>query len=77
MPIWALSAYSIGFILGYVAYDCTHYSLHHFSTKNEAVRSLQRGHMEHHDTIYPQEANFGVTSPLWDYVFGTHISHLK
>jgi sterol desaturase/sphingolipid hydroxylase (fatty acid hydroxylase superfamily) len=35
------------------------------------LRPLADWHAEHHDPRVMQRANFGVTSPLWDYVRGT------
>lgn len=35
------------------------------------LRPLAQWHAVHHDPRLMQKANFGVTSPLWDYVRGT------
>lgn len=58
-----------GLILGYVAYDLTHYATHHFKVRWAAFQYIRRYHLHHH-TQTP-EKRFGVTSPLWDIVFGT------
>jgi sterol desaturase/sphingolipid hydroxylase (fatty acid hydroxylase superfamily) len=58
-----------GFILGYLAYDYTHFYLHHVVPKTKAGRQLREGHMRHH--FQDHGYGFGVSSPLWDLVFRT------
>jgi len=58
-----------GLILGYVCYDMTHYATHHFKVRSAALQYIRRYHLHHH-TQTPDK-RFGVTSPLWDIVFGT------
>lgn len=58
-----------GFILGYLAYDLTHYATHHFPMRWGFLKYLKRYHMMHH--YKTPNARFGVSSPLWDFVFGT------
>ncbi|CAJ2657906.1 unnamed protein product [Trifolium pratense] len=58
-----------GGLLGYVMYDCTHYYLHHAQPKTEVPRNLKKYHLNHHFRI--QDKGFGITSSLWDKVFGT------
>jgi len=58
-----------GGLLGYVMYDCTHYYLHHGQPSKDITRNLKRYHLNHHFRI--QTKGFGITSPLWDNVFGT------
>ena len=59
-----------GFALGYVCYDGLHYAIHHPSlSRFRLVRRLKRRHYRHH---YGDESiEFGVTSPLWDFIFRT------
>lgn len=57
------------FILGYLAYDITHYATHHWPMRSGLLKALKRHHMRHHYKTPNQR--FGVSSPLWDYVFGT------
>jgi sterol desaturase/sphingolipid hydroxylase (fatty acid hydroxylase superfamily) len=59
----------IGFGLGYLAYDGTHYAIHHFRMSSRLGRWIKRHHMVHHHT--GEHARWGVSSPLWDWVFGT------
>jgi sterol desaturase/sphingolipid hydroxylase (fatty acid hydroxylase superfamily) len=60
---------SAGFALGYVSYDMIHYATHHFAMKNRVGLWLKQYHLRHH--YKEDEAGFGVSSPLWDYVFKT------
>ena len=58
-----------GFLLGYLAYDYTHYYLHHFVPRSELGKRLREQHMRHH--FQDHRFGFGVSSPIWDYVFRT------
>lgn len=58
-----------GFIGGYVAYDMLHYATHHWAMRRGYWKFLKRHHMQHHYKTPDQR--FGVSSPLWDLVFGT------
>lgn len=58
-----------GILLGYVMYDCTHYYLHHGQPKSDVPKNLKKYHLNHHYRV--QSLGFGITSPLWDKVFGT------
>jgi sterol desaturase/sphingolipid hydroxylase (fatty acid hydroxylase superfamily) len=58
-----------GFLFGYLCYDMIHYATHHFSMKRGVGLWLRQYHMRHH---YKDDHNgYGVSSPLWDYVFRT------
>ncbi|KAH0885891.1 hypothetical protein HID58_061987, partial [Brassica napus] len=58
-----------GGLLGYVMYDLTHYYLHHANPTIPVTKSLKKSHLNHHFRI--QDKGYGVTSSLWDIVFGT------
>jgi sterol desaturase/sphingolipid hydroxylase (fatty acid hydroxylase superfamily) len=62
-----------GILSGYLAYDWIHYYTHHFKPSNPIGRWLKQYHLQHH---FDQEAHgakrYGVSSPLWDFVFGTY-----
>ena len=66
-PLWVAPLFA-GFILGYTAYDMTHYGTHHFPVRGY-FRFLKIFHMNHH--FKTPDMKFGVTSPVWDHVFGT------
>ena len=58
-----------GFGFGYVCYDTIHYATHHFAMKRGVWRWLKHYHLRHH--YQDDHAGYGVSSPLWDYVFRT------
>jgi len=58
-----------GFGFGYVCYDTIHYATHHFAMKRGVWRWLKQYHLRHH--YQDDQAGYGVSSPLWDYVFRT------
>lgn len=58
-----------GFGIGYLAYDLTHYATHHFPMRSGYMKYLKRNHMQHH--YKTPHKRFGVTSSIWDWVFGT------
>jgi sterol desaturase/sphingolipid hydroxylase (fatty acid hydroxylase superfamily) len=58
-----------GFGIGYLTYDLTHYATHHFPMRDGYLKYIKRYHMQHHYKTPNQR--FGVTSPAWDWVFGT------
>jgi dihydroceramide fatty acyl 2-hydroxylase len=68
IPQWVAPMIS-GLVIGYLAYDLTHYATHHFPMRGGYLRFLKRHHMKHHYKTPDQR--FGVSSPLWDYIFGT------
>ena len=64
-----LDGFFAGFIFGYLCYDMTHYMLHHAQFKNGFWKKLKQQHMLHHYDDATKK--YGVTSDLWDKVFGT------
>jgi dihydroceramide fatty acyl 2-hydroxylase len=58
-----------GFILGYLIYDYTHYHVHHHVPRTTAGKRLREQHMRHH--FQDHRYGYGVSSPLWDFVFRT------
>ena len=67
-PAWIAPVFS-GFVAGYLIYDLTHYATHHWPMRWSFLKFLKRYHMMHH--FKTPERRFGVSSPLWDVVFGT------
>lgn len=57
------------FILGYLGYDTAHFAIHHFAMRGPLLRVLKRHHLRHH-FVYG-DLNFGVSTPVWDYLFRT------
>ena len=62
-------AFFPGFILGYLIYGTMHFAIHAWNPPFRWMKPLWRNHHLHHykDT----ELGFGVSSTLWDHVFGT------
>jgi sterol desaturase/sphingolipid hydroxylase (fatty acid hydroxylase superfamily) len=67
-PLWAEPLFAF-FAVGYLLYDYTHYASHRFVPWTRVGRALKRNHMLHHYAT--PDARWGVSSPLWDHVFGT------
>jgi sterol desaturase/sphingolipid hydroxylase (fatty acid hydroxylase superfamily) len=58
-----------GLVAGYIWYDMTHYAVHHVKPRTEAGAKLRKHHYLHH--FKTPEARYGVSTPLWDVIFGT------
>lgn len=67
-PIWAPGTFA-GFLVGYVIYDTIHYAVHHFGVRSRVMLYLKKLHFRHH--YGDPKADFGISSPLWDFVFRT------
>lgn len=63
-------AFAIGFGLAYAAYEWLHMRLHTHGPRGVHGRWARRHHFYHH--FGDPELNHGVTTPLWDIVFGTY-----
>jgi len=80
LPVWRWAGFdvadglTVGVMVGYWWYGVVHHIVHHHA--NTAAPSyfneLRAWHMRHHYS--PKSGNFGVTTSLWDHVFGTAIS---
>jgi len=58
-----------GIVAGFGVYEYVHYRIH-FATPSCAVEErLRARHLAHH--LREPDAIFGVTTPIWDIVFGT------
>jgi sterol desaturase/sphingolipid hydroxylase (fatty acid hydroxylase superfamily) len=79
VPTWALvslnaaSGLTAGVLAGFLWYGLVHHAIHYRRPRLLAtwLSGAARRHMYHHYSRQP--GNFGVTIPLWDYVFGTVI----
>ena len=54
---------------GFLYYEAVHYRVHFSLSGSGFVARQRRAHFYHHFTN--NKRCFGVTSPIWDYVFGT------
>jgi sterol desaturase/sphingolipid hydroxylase (fatty acid hydroxylase superfamily) len=68
-----LPAFFAGFLFGYICYDTIHYATHHSRMKGKVGHWLKHHHLQHH--YLDNERGFGVSTPLWDYIFGTMDEH--
>lgn len=62
-------AYTAGFFVGYAMYLVVHYTVHIYPPPRNFLRALWVNHSIHHYS--ENEVLFGVSQPLWDYIFGT------
>ena len=58
-----------GFMLGYLLYGSMHYAIHAWNPPFKWMKPLWRNHHLHH--YKNEQLGFGVSSTLWDHVFGT------
>jgi sterol desaturase/sphingolipid hydroxylase (fatty acid hydroxylase superfamily) len=58
-----------GFLLGYLLYGSMHYAIHAWKPPFKWMKSLWRNHHLHH--YKNEEYGFGVSTTLWDRIFGT------
>ena len=65
-----VAPFFVGFIIGYLCYDMTHYAVHHFNMHNKVWLAVKNHHMKHH--YMDSTKGFGVSSPVWDEVMGTN-----
>ena len=60
-----------GLLVGYLSYFVVHYALHHVNSRGLYIfKRLKRRHALHHQL---QDINFGVTTDVWDRLFGTFL----
>jgi sterol desaturase/sphingolipid hydroxylase (fatty acid hydroxylase superfamily) len=58
-----------GFLLGYLIYGSLHYAIHAWNPPFKFMKPLWRNHHLHH--YKSEERGFGVSTSLWDRMFGT------
>jgi sterol desaturase/sphingolipid hydroxylase (fatty acid hydroxylase superfamily) len=79
LPLWFWFGFNIasgtlaGVMTGYTWYGLLHHLMHHLQNPPALgyLRNLQSRHMRHHYS--PKAGNFGVTTGVWDRLFGTLI----
>jgi sterol desaturase/sphingolipid hydroxylase (fatty acid hydroxylase superfamily) len=76
VPLYAMSGdlfmtagLMTGIWAGFLYYELVHYRVHCTSTNSGFIARQRRRHFHHH-FAHPERC-FGVTTPLWDVVFGT------
>jgi sterol desaturase/sphingolipid hydroxylase (fatty acid hydroxylase superfamily) len=68
-PLGFAFAALAGGMAGYWGYEYVHFACHQLPMRSWLGRRLKQHHAIHHHR--DETVNFGVTSPLWDIVFGT------
>ena len=79
LPVWwwlgfdVADGLTVGVMLGYWWYGVVHHIIHHWANDSSPsyFNDLRAWHMRHHYS--PKSGNFGVTTSVWDRVFGTAI----
>jgi len=66
---WAGAACVLGVAAGWTFYEKLHRATHVRGPRNRYGAWARRHHLHHH--FMDPHANHGVTSPVWDWVFGT------
>lgn len=61
--------FTVGTVAGYLLYELAHYGAHHTVPRTPWGRAIRRHHLRHH--FKDSGRNFGISSPLWDFVFRT------
>jgi sterol desaturase/sphingolipid hydroxylase (fatty acid hydroxylase superfamily) len=64
------TAFVVGFVSFYLYYELLHRLEHVHEGIGRYGRWARRHHFHHH--FHNPRMNHGVTSPIWDHVFGTH-----
>jgi len=70
VPVPWIEPFLAFFLVGYLAYDYIHYATHHFPMRSKVLHFLKVYHLQHH--YGTKGLRFGVSSPIWDRVFGTY-----
>ncbi|NDI84215.1 sterol desaturase family protein [Undibacterium crateris] len=69
LALYQALALTLGTVLGYFLYSLTHHAVHQWHGENRWLRTRKSWHALHHH-VNPAR-HFGVSSVIWDYMFGT------
>ncbi len=69
IPFYPLLVSFSGALVGYIGYDMMHYFFHHGTPAFGHIQEMKTYHMDHH--YVNENLGFGVTTKIWDRVFGT------
>jgi sterol desaturase/sphingolipid hydroxylase (fatty acid hydroxylase superfamily) len=83
LPAWSgfslniASGLTAGVMMGFLWYGILHHAIHHRRPRILAswVAAAAHRHLQHHYSGQP--GNFGVTTLVWDYVFGTVVMDVE
>ena len=67
--VWIALSFSMGFITMYLIYEVIHRRIHTHAPHNQYGRWMRKHHLHHH--FKNPRVNHGVTTPFWDWIFGT------
>lgn len=70
-PVRGIS-FTLGFGAAYAGYEILHRRTHTHRPRGFYSRWARKNHLHHH--FADPKQNHGVTSPLWDFVFRTHVA---
>ena len=70
-PTWMPGVFA-GIAFGYLVYDMIHYYVHHGKPTSKVMIALRSHHAKHHHNPKFHDKKFGVSSTVWDHVFGTY-----
>lgn len=62
-----VDAFFVGYVIGYLFYDMSHYALHHANFKSKFWLELKQNHMRHH--YMEPDRGFGVSTTFWDLIY--------
>ena len=71
IPVRMLAVFVGFFLTGYLAYEYIHYAIHQKEPRSGLGKFLRRHHLTHH--AHGHAGNFGVSTPLWDWLLGTRL----
>jgi len=75
---WAACALTLGVTAGCLGYSATHHAVHQALSRGAWLQRRRRWHALHHRAgLGLKPGRYGVTSGLWDHVFGTVSPHAR
>jgi cyclopropane-fatty-acyl-phospholipid synthase len=66
--VWLGLGATLGMTTGYSTYGLVHHAMHHWRPRGAWMRQRKRVHALHH---HAAQQNYGVTTSLWDHLFGS------
>ena len=69
--LYLIPSIYFGVTLGFLLYEWVHYSSHFVKKPHPLVRTMVNIHLDHHRMNI--KANYGISTDLWDWVFGTKV----
>jgi hypothetical protein len=76
-PLHAGPVLLAGLALGYITEEWVHYSIHFERLRGSYPGWTRRNHLRHHASPSAEGLGFGITTGLWDFVWGTRFPSAK